>query len=74
MTIGNTDENATSSIFDMWSMPNQRMKIGRNAIFGAGKARLMNGSRNQRVSALRAIAMPAATPTTAASSSPANAR
>ena len=44
MIIGKMQVNATSKIFERWSIPNQRMKIGTKAILGAGKPIETRGS------------------------------
>ena len=51
-------------------MPNQRMKIGRNAIFGEGNASAITGSNSQCRKRLRAMAIPSGTPTAVAKQSP----
>src|SRR3984957_13490513 len=51
-------------------MPNQRMKIGRNAIFGEGNASAITGSNSQCRKRLRAIAIPRGTPIAVARLSP----
>src|SRR5580698_3852309 len=55
-------------------MPNQRMKIGRNAIFGEGNASAITGSNSQCRKRLLAIAMPSGTPMAVARQSPTAAR
>src|SRR5580692_4888736 len=55
-------------------MPNQRMKIGRNAIFGEGNASASTGSNSQCRKWLRAIAIPSGTPIAVARQSPTAAR
>src|SRR5579863_5735641 len=45
---GKTEEKATIAIFDQSKTPNQRMKIGRKAIFGNGLPTETIGSKNQR--------------------------
>src|SRR5579863_1695629 len=55
-------------------MPNQRMKIGRNATFGEGKASATTGSNSQYRNRLCAIAMPSGTPMAVARQSPTAAR
>src|ERR1700753_2856230 len=55
-------------------MPNQRMKIGRNAIFGDGNASAITGSNSQCSQRLRAIAIPSGTPRAVARQSPTAAR
>src|SRR5579864_2980292 len=54
-TTGKTEENATMAIFDQSKTPNQRMKIGRKAIFGSGLPIETIGSKNQRTGRKRAI-------------------
>ena len=50
------------------------MMIGRKAIFGIGKPTEMIGSKNQRMSRLRAIRAPSAIPPAAAMAKPVMAR
>ena len=50
------------------------MMTGRNAILGMGKPTETIGSNSQRAGALRDMAMPRTTPTTAAMAKPARAR
>src|SRR5579863_6246514 len=73
-TTGKTDENATIAIFDQSNTPNQRMKIGKNAIFGSGLPIDTIGSKNQRTKRSREIVTPIMIPATAAIEKPAKVR
>ena len=74
VTTGKMASNTTMAILDTSNTPSQSMMTGRNAIFGIGNPTEMIGSKNQRTSALRDIAMPSRTPATAAMRKPARAR
>ena len=68
---GNTQNSATNAIFAGWPMPNQRIRIGRNAILGAQKPSARSGRNAQRTARERAISRPSARPTIIARTSPA---
>ena len=59
---GNTQVNATSAIFERWSIPNHKMNTGRNATLGEGKLKAMSGSSSHRTARMRAIRKPTKMP------------
>src|SRR5215475_6321396 len=74
MMTGNMQAKATSKIFERLSIPNHKIKIGRNAIFGEGNPRATRGSANHSMARFRAISSPKITPPTVARNSPQMAR
>src|SRR6478752_3254563 len=74
MTTGKMHANATRRIFDELPIPNQSMKMGRKAIFGAGKPSATNGSINHSAKRLRDMTSPQATPVAVPTSKPPKAR
>src|SRR5262249_44588975 len=74
MVIDHTQDSATSKIFDAWPIPNHRTKAGTRVRDGTERPTATMGSKNQRTSRKRAIAMPRATPTAPARAYPPSAR
>ena len=62
VTTGNTASTVTMAILETSNTPSHRMTTGRNTTFGMGKPIEMIGSKNQRASFVRAIAVPSTTP------------
>ena len=65
-TTGKMASNTIMVILETSNTPSHSITTGRKAIFGIGKPTEIIGSKNQRASALRDIAMPNTTPPTAA--------
>ena len=73
-TTGKMASNTIIVILEMSKTPSHRITTGRKAIFGIGNPTEMIGSKNQRASALRDIAIPSTMPPTAAMKKPTMAR
>ena len=72
--IDQTDDSATSRIFDSWPIPNQRMNAGTSVNVGTDSPTATIGSKNQRIALKRAMRTPSAMPIITAMAKPATAR